>query len=142
MTDLPKPGAAVKRDRVLSDAELALVWRAAVDTEWPFGPAIRLLILTAARRDEIGSLRWSEIDGDTIRLEGDRTKNGEPRTIPLSPQAAALIEGLPRIAGSEFVFTTTGRTAVSGWSKAKESLDEAVAKLATVVPCPLGEFTI
>jgi integrase len=136
MTDLPKPGAAVKRDRTLADPELALVWRAAVDTEWPFGPAIRLLILTAARRTEIGSLRWSEIAGDTIRLEGTRTKSGEPHSIPLAPQVVALIDGLPRVAGSDFVFTTTGRTAVSGWSKAKELLDKAVTDLNRGRPLP------
>jgi integrase len=129
MADLPKPGAAVKRDRVLSDAELVLVWRASIKTEWPFGPFFRLLILTGARRNEIGALRWTEIHGDRIELEGDRTKNGAPHTIPLSPEAAALIEALPRVAKSDFVFTTTGETSVSGWSKAKAMLDCTVAEI-------------
>jgi integrase len=129
MADLPKPGAAVKRDRVLSDSELALVWKASIKTEWPFGPFFRLLILTGSRRDEIGALRWTEIHVDRIELEGDRTKNGAPHTVPLSPQAAALIEALPRVTGSEFVFTTTGETSVSGWSKAKAMLDGAVGEL-------------
>jgi integrase len=136
MSDLPKPGTAVKRDRVLADSELARIWRAAVDTEWPFGPAIRLLILTAARRDEVTSLRWSEIDGGTIRLEGARTKNGEPHSIPLSPQALALIEGLPRIVDGDLVFSTTGLTPVSGWSKAKRLLDQQVARLNHGHPLP------
>jgi integrase len=126
VADLPKPGVAVKRDRVLSDAELGQVWNTAGDIGWPFGPAVRLLILSAARRDEITSLRWSEIHGDRIELRGARTKNGEPHTIPLSPQARVLIESLPRTAGSEFVFTTNGRTSVSGWSKAKGRLDKAI----------------
>src|SRR5262249_50092475 len=77
VSDLPKPGGAeVRRDRVLNDAELALVWRAAGDTEWPWHAIFRLLILTGARRQEIGALCWSEIDGNTVRLEGARTKNG------------------------------------------------------------------
>lgn len=126
MADLPRQGAVAKRDRVLTDAELARVWKAAGATAWPFGPIVRLLILTAARREEIGTLRWSEIDGDVIRLEGHRTKNAEPRTIPLSPQALAMIEGLPRLAGSDLVFSTTGKTPVSGWSKAKATLDRAI----------------
>ena len=70
MADLPKPGAAVKRDRVLTDRELAAVWKAAEKLGWPFGPAIRLLTITAARRDEIGSLRWSEIHDGAIRTPG------------------------------------------------------------------------
>ena len=127
MADLPRQGEVMQRDRVLPDAELALVWKAS--DEGLFGPFFRLLILTGARRDEIGALRWSEIKGDTIEMEGGRTKNGEPHTIPLAPVAAALIDALPRIAKSEFVFTTTVKTPVSGWSKAKATLDRAVTKL-------------
>jgi hypothetical protein len=71
MADLPKPGSAVKRDRVLADGELAAVWKATEKLGWPFGPAVRLLILTAARRDEIGALRWAEIRGNEIRLPAE-----------------------------------------------------------------------
>jgi integrase len=128
MVDLPKPGAEVRRDRVLRDDELVLAWGAAVDLDWPMGSAVQLLILTAARRDEIGSLRWSELNqaATEIRLKGERTKNGEPRTIPLSTAAQEVIKALPRIAGSDFVFTTTGTTAVSGWSRAKRNIDKHV----------------
>ena len=120
MADLPKPGAAVKRDRLLTDTELATVWKAAEKTAWPFGPAVRLLILTAARRDEIGSLRWSEIHGDEIRIPAERSKSGEPRIIPLSPAAAELVGALPRV--GEYVFSSNG-SGLGGWSKAKRSID-------------------
>ena len=120
----------VKRDRVLSDAELAAVWKAADTLGWPFGPALHLLILTAARREEIGALRWSEIVADKIELTGDRTKNSEPHTIPLSLPAIEIVKHLPHVAESAFVFTTTGKTPVSGWSKAKTLLDRAVADVA------------
>lgn len=148
-----KPGATIARDRVLTDTELVLVWNAASwdpvkKIGWPFGPAVRLLMLTGARREEIGALRWTEIRGDSfkdkqskaskaksdipeddrIELEGARTKNGEPRTIPLSRAAADLILSLPRIDKSEYVFTTTGKTPVSGWSKAKQLLDASAAE--------------
>jgi integrase len=119
MADLPKPGKAVKRDRVLTGAELRAAWKAAEKTAWPFGPAIRLLILTAARREEIGALRWSEIHGNEIRIPGERSKTGEPRIIPLSAAAAELVGALPRTA--EHVFTTNGTTAIGGWSKAKRA---------------------
>ena len=125
MVYLPKPGAEVKRKRVLSDEELRLVWAAAQEVGWPMGSAIQLLILTSARREEIGGLLWREVDRmrNEIRLEGERTKNGEPHTIPLSVAARGLIDALPRVSNSEFVFTTTGKTPVSGWSRAKERLD-------------------
>jgi integrase len=128
MADLPKPGAVVKRDRVLTDSELAAVWKAAEKIGWPFGPTFRLLMLTGSRRDEIGSLRWSEIHGDEIRIPGERSKTGEPRIIPLSLAAARLIDTLPHI-GDDFVFTTTGKTPVSGWSKAKRLFDSTAAEI-------------
>jgi Phage integrase family len=117
----------VKRDRVLSDGELRALWRAAEKTAWPFGPAIRLLILTAARREEIGALRWSEIHGDEIRIPGERSKTGEPRIIPLSPTAVELIGALPRT--GDHVFTTNGTTAIGGWSKAKRLLGTTAAEI-------------
>lgn len=122
MMGLHKPGIEVKRDRVLTDEELAVVWRGCEALGWPFAPAVRLLILTGARRSEIGELKWREIDGDLLRLPGVRTKQAVPHTIPLSPPARAIIEWLPRIADSEFVFTTNGRNPVSGWSNAKRQL--------------------
>lgn len=134
MADTPKPGNGVSRDRVLSDEELRAAWKAAGATPWPFGPMFQLLILTGARRDEIGSLRWSEIDGDVIRLSGERTKNGQPHDIPLAPEAMAIIAALPRMDGSEFVFTTSagreeslgGEKSISGFSRAKGLLDAAM----------------
>lgn len=125
MAELDKPGQAVERDRVLSDAEVATLWRAALALGWPFGPIVHLLLLTACRRAEIGGLRWDEIDADStcLRLPAARTKNFEPRIVPLTPLAWRILMGGPRIADSPFVFTTTGDTPVSGWSKAKLMLD-------------------
>lgn len=132
---MPKPGKEIKRDRKLSDAELAMVWRAACDMGWPFGDALRLLILTAARKEQIGSLSWGEIEDDMIKLPaGVRTKNDDEHTIPLSPQALGLIEGLPQHA--DLVFTTTGNTPVSGWSRARLALDTAVMELNGGKPLP------
>lgn len=126
MTDLPRQGTEVSRDRVLDDGELLAVWKATDDIGWPFGDAVKLLILTGARRSEIGKLKWSEIGDDAIHLEGERTKNNKAHTIPLSAAALAVLAKLPRMAGSDFVFTTTGTSPVSGWDRAKKSLDGLV----------------
>ena len=53
-------GEIKARDRVLTDNELATIWRGLPDND--YGRIVRLLALTGCRRDEIGSLRWSEID--------------------------------------------------------------------------------
>lgn len=119
------PHSVRSRDRVLTDDELAGVWRSARITRYPFGPAIQMLILTGARRDEITGLQRSEIDGDTIRLAGARTKNGEPHDVPLSSVAQRVLDTMPRVGKRGLVFTTTGETPVSGWTKAKRILDKA-----------------
>jgi integrase len=123
--DLPKPGRETRRDRVLSDDELKKVWKAAHKFGWPYGTALQLLILTGARRAEISELTWDEINGDTIELDGKRTKNGQPHNIPLSEPARRILEETPRIAGSEFVF---GKPLRSGaWSQAKKNFPVKVA---------------
>ena len=127
LAGLPKPGVETARKRVLDDDELLAVWRGAESLGWPFGYAFRLLILTGSRRSEIGQLRWSEIEGDTIKLDGTRTKSGQEHVIPLSVAAAAIIEAAPLIADSEFVFTVDGKKPISGWTRAKEKLDKLAA---------------
>jgi integrase len=125
---IAKPGAEQRRDRVLSDDELAHVWRAAEGVAYPFGPAVRTLILTGQRREEVGAMRWSEIDlAEKIwTLPAARAKNNVEHVVPLSDAARLLLRSLPRIGRAGFVFTTTGETAVSGWSKAKANLDDAI----------------
>jgi integrase len=134
--DLPKPGRVVKRDRVLADDELARIWAAAEAVGWPFGQVVQLLILTGARRSEIGRLEWREVDLEdgTLRIDGARTKNGEAHDIPLSPAAVDIMSALPRIADADgdyvsHVFTTTGKSPVSGWSRAKLTLRNMDLKL-------------
>jgi integrase len=128
MAHLPKPGSEVKRDRVLTDSELAQVYKTVCKLGFPFGPMFALLILCGARREEIAALRWSEIKDDTIILGRDRTKGGEGHSIPLAPQALNIIKELPRIGDSDFVFTTNGRTPVGGFSKIKKRID-GIAKI-------------
>lgn len=136
MAELPKPAAPKARARVLNDTELVAVWRATDMVGWPFGPVVKLLILTGGRRNEIAALRWSEVNRGQIELAGERMKAGDPHTIPLSSAATAIIERLPSFAGTDLVFTTTGKTPVSGWSRSKELLDRAAAEIAGGEPLP------
>ena len=123
MAHMPKPGGEVPRDRVLTDPELAQVFKNTTKLRLPFGPIFQLLVLTGARRSEITGLRWSEIKDDTIILGRDRTKAGEAHSIPLSPHALDIIKQLPRIGPSDFVFTINGRNAVTDLAASKERLD-------------------
>lgn len=118
------------RERVLTDAELAAIWNGA--PEGGYGNIVRLLMLTGCRRDEIASLRWSEIDleadgGALISLPSERTKNGRPHDVPLSDAAVTILEGIKRRGERELVFGE-GDGGFSGWSKAKTALDIKLGK--------------
>ncbi|EDM72849.1 site-specific recombinase, phage integrase family protein [Roseobacter sp. AzwK-3b] len=126
---LPKVGGEQSRDRVLTESELRSVWYAADAIGYPFGPIVKLLILTAQRRDEVAGMTWSELDLDrgTWTIGAERAKNGQTHTVHLSPAAQAILEQIPQRSDSDFVFTTTGTSAVSGFSKAKARLDQLSA---------------
>ena len=87
---------------------------------YPFGPAVDLLILIGARREEVAAMQWGEVDlaAKTWTLPGERSKNGVAHVVPLSDSAISILEKVPRIGRRDgFILTTTGETAISGWSK-------------------------
>jgi len=123
------PAPERSRDRILSDDELRLVWKAADGDPSPFGPLVKLLILTGQRLAEIGGMRWDEIDlKDKLwTLPAERVKNGERHEVSLSDAAIEILTAMPRIKTTKgFVFTTTRDAAVSGFSRAKDRLDTAI----------------
>jgi integrase len=115
------PSQEKSRDRVLTDDELIKIWRAA--PEGPFGGIVKLAILTGQRRTEVSQMEWAEIAGDTWTLPKERTKNGRQHEVPLSRQAKAVLENLPRIS-DRFVFSYD-TTPFNGFSKSKARLDKA-----------------
>ena len=132
IADLTPPPVPQARERILSDKELVAFW-SATNSQFLFGPLHQLLLLTAQRRDEVGAMRWSELDLDKAEwiIPKERTKNSKEHLVHLSPQALTILRGVSRFKGSDLVFTTTGATPVSGYSKAKAQLD----KLMTTKPC-------
>ena len=133
MTGLRAPKPADARERTLEDQEIKAFWQAASDASWPFASIYRLLLLTGARREEVAGMRWSELDLDAgvWMLPGSRTKNSRDHRIPLAPQAIALLDRLAIAAieaglgykDGDLVFSTTGHSSPSGFSKAKTALD-------------------
>lgn len=122
----PQPARETARERVLSDAELADLWRAADDLDHPWAPIVKVLILTGQRRGEVAGMEWAEMDLDAARwsLPGERTKNGRPHSVPLVPTVLELVRKIPRRSGATIVFEGPRRTAPSGFGKVKERLDQ------------------
>ncbi|MDE8654057.1 tyrosine-type recombinase/integrase [Novosphingobium album (ex Liu et al. 2023)] len=143
LTEMVKPEAPKSRDRVLTDTELTEVWNASEKIGTPFGPFFRLLILTGQRRSEVAGMSWTELDraSSTWTIPADRAKNGVAHIVPLSTTAIAELDGLADSTKSKedksdevawpktgFVLTTTGKTPISGLTKAKNALDAAIIK--------------
>ena len=126
-----RPVREKPRNRILNVDELVEIWDAAELLGYPFGQIVRLLILTAAHRSEIGGMCAKELhlpadrnDGSWI-LPPERTRFGCAVRIPLSPLARRVVQQALdwRLNFEDLVFTTNGRGPVSGWSKAKSRLD-------------------
>ncbi|MDB5380901.1 MAG: hypothetical protein JWO26_533 [Rhodospirillales bacterium] len=120
---VPRPAAETPRERVLSDSELALIWQATAGGH-DHDRIIRLLMLTGARREEVGGLAWSEIEGPLWVLPRARAKNGLPHEVPMGPLPLAQLP--ERRPGRELVFGK-GERGFSGWSKCKAALDKRIA---------------
>lgn len=112
------------RSRILSDAELVALWKATERVGGTFGACVRYLMTTGVRRDEASCLRWDELDGPWAAMPASRMKGGRDFRAPLSSTALAIVEGMPRFEKCPYVFTTNGRSPISGWSKTKEKLDK------------------
>ena len=110
------------RSRTLTDDEIRAVWKA--DMEGPFPYLVRFLLLTAARRNEAAHMRWSEIHGASWELPASRNKTKADLMRPLSAAALSILSNIPRISGSDFVFTSDGRR-IGGLARRKSDFDKA-----------------
>lgn len=126
--EAPTPTPA--RDRVLTGDELRWFWLGCETLGPPFAPLFKLLCLTGQRREEVGGMRWSELEGNLWTIPASRVKNGREHALVLPEPALGLIRSMPRIEGCPFVFSTTGATPVSGYSEAKRRLDQRMVELA------------
>ena len=134
MAGMRGPQPLEARDRVLSNEEIKAFWQAASELSWPFENVFKVLLLSGQRREEVAGMRWREIDLDaaTWTIAKERCKNGKAHTVDFSPEAVWVLDTLgdaaaPRVARTseeaDLVFSTTGRTPVSGFSKTKARID-------------------
>jgi len=115
----------VSRERVLNDDEMEAVYNATWTMDYPFAPLFRILIFTGQRLNEVAGLRWSEVDFTEKRwvIPSNRAKNKSGHVVHLSAPVISELRFLRQVSQHDLIFTTTGTTAVSGFSKAKRKLD-------------------
>lgn len=121
-------GKRKTRERVLNDDEIRKVWAAAEAEGYPFGPALRLLLLSGCRLSEIAKAEWREIDPvrRVLTIPAQRYKVNQQHVVALSDMAWEIVEGLPRYVNGDFLFSVTGGVSpVCGWYLPKRRLDAA-----------------
>ena len=119
-TNDPEAGIT-PRQCVLEDEAIKAIWDACLDGD--FGKIVKLLLLTGCRRDEIGALRWDEVNlktGMLIIHEG-RVKNQHALRLPLPTPALDILRAIPWSDGP-CVFGNPAH-GFTGWSKTKRKLD-------------------
>jgi integrase len=118
-----KPPANRPRERVLSDQELAAIWNACGDDN--HGRIVRLLILTACRREEIGGMRWGEFaaDGTSWTLPAARAKNHRPLTLPMLAAMRTILDTVPKMASREQLFGERSPDGFQSWDLHKKDLE-------------------
>jgi len=123
-----RPGPPRPRDRVLTDSEIVTLWKACGTVGGPFGALFKTLLLTGCRLREVSGMQHAELADGIWNIPGSRTKNHKPLSLSLPQLARDVIASVPK--GSGLVFTTNGKTPVSGFSKVKRHLDAEMAKIA------------
>lgn len=128
---LPKMEKPLPRGRYLDEDEPADVWTAAQEVGGVFEAPLKLLMVLGQRENEVAGMCWSELknldaDRPYWRIPGTRTKNGLEHIVPLPPLAVEIIRRIPKRAGIDLLFSTTGMTPISGWSRTKERIDRYI----------------
>lgn len=105
---LPKPGkvAKVRHNPALSLADAADWFTDLRNRDGMATRALEFVALTAARSGEVRGATWAEIDMDAgvWIIPAERMKAGREHRVPLTQEAVTLLEALPRMQGSEYVF--------------------------------------
>jgi integrase len=123
---LTPPAPERQRDRVLTDAELRKLWPAFVAMAYPWGIALRVVLLTAVRRGEAEEMAWSELDlaSGLWTIPAERNKVNVALVVPVPSLGIEALAGVPRMDGCPYVFSTRGNRPIRDWSGAVETATE------------------
>jgi len=116
-----KPKADRPRERRISSDEWYLLLQAVGASRNPlFWPLIRFAVETGMRRGELLKARWKDVNWSANTLLIPMTKNGEPRTIPLSTEAREILtefRGDNDRSSNELVFGLSAVAVALGWKR-------------------------
>lgn len=140
--DVPVPKLG-QRQRYLSMEEARAVWKAASELREPWRQAVRLLMLTGCRENEICAARWQWFDhaDKNLVVPPEHYKSGRNFLVTLTTQAMAAIDTLTRWNGGDFMFSTTnGEKPVAGI--ARKVIDDLHVKAEAILERPMARFAL
>jgi integrase len=116
------------RTRILTDNEIRLIWSKCDGT---FGDMVKMLLLTAQRRDKVASMKWDDVsvDGTWSVKNGVKREKGTGGELVLPPMALDIIRNRPRLASNEYVFPGPGTLHFKSYDRQKRRLDKATGPL-------------
>jgi integrase len=143
ITKKMRPRKTLKRDRVLSDAELRAMWAALDVCPKQFRLLARFLLLTALRKGEAANARWGQVHArweddegkvwrDVLVIPPEMYKTKKRHVLPLTAFAREQLEELgppdpPK--PMRYIFTTNGHDAPQGFGKWKAALDAEMLRI-------------
>jgi integrase len=128
------PATVARRDRVLSRDELSRLLPTLKASTRPYAGAMRLMLWTLARREEVAAMRWGAVDLDLGLWTISETKNGKPHVVPLPRQALALLRDLcatdedgklVKPGADRLVFATSTGERLANWDRETKSIMQA-----------------
>lgn len=123
------PTDEISRDRFLTDQEILWFWEATEVMPAPYRQALRVLLLTGQRHNEVVGMTEAEIDGDIWRLPAERSKNGLPHDIPITKTVAAELALMKRIGDAGLIFTTNGTSPITNLNHKADDTVAAMSEL-------------
>lgn len=126
---LHPPATVKRRDRVLSRDELAALLPVLTASSRPYAAALRFMLLTLARREEVCQATWGSLDLTAGTWTIRQTKNGQPHVVPLPRQAEDLLTALSpeKPKAGALIFATETGGALGNWDRETKKLQATSA---------------
>ncbi|TIP20164.1 site-specific integrase [Mesorhizobium sp.] len=121
-------GEKTSRDRVFSDDEIRVFWKATEKLDVVPRSVYRLLLLTGQRLNDVAMASWSEVDLEkkVLTIPAARFKSERDHAVPLTDDAVEIIKALPRWKRCPWLFSLDGEHPVTIGNKVKLRLDMAM----------------
>ncbi len=124
---LHPPATVRRRDRVLSREELAALLPVLGGSVNPYARALRFMLWTLARREEVGQARWRDVNLEAGTWTIAATKNGQPHLVPLPRQAVTFLTDIkpPDADPAALVFGSSTGKPLGNWDREAKAIMSA-----------------